>query len=206
VASAQAQSSGAALSSGLRQEEAGLGTGMLDTKGVTIKSAADVTFHIGGRLHYDAGAAGLDPALKSPALRTNGEIRRGWFEPSLSFSNGVTLGFQYDFATTHREQTHKPRSQNEFRLRVCLRHMATAAPLAKSPAAPAAGPPDPSLQLRDETFALGRCFEQRGWRKVAIQTFEETRPPAAFQTPQTCTVGEARARARPDGKDAGSGS
>lgn len=104
VASAQAQSSGALpYLPAFVQEEAGIGTGMLDTKGITVKSAADeVTFHIGGRLHYDAGAAGLDPALKSPALRTNGEIRRGWFEPSLSFSNGVTLGFQYDFATTTR--------------------------------------------------------------------------------------------------------
>ena len=85
------------------QDWAGFGKGTLDTRGIVLQSAADeVEFKIGGRFHYDVGAAGLDPRLSRPALAANGDIRRAWFEPSLTFKNGLTLAFQYDFSSATR--------------------------------------------------------------------------------------------------------
>ena len=80
-----------------------VGRAKLDTKGVTLSSDdGDVSLRIGGRLHYDFGAAGLDPKLSKPALATNADIRRAWFESYLTFRNGVSVAFQYDLSSATR--------------------------------------------------------------------------------------------------------
>jgi phosphate-selective porin OprO/OprP len=84
----------------LREWE-GIGQAMLDTKGITLTSP-DADFHIGGRLHYDFGAAGLDPKQKFGALSANGSVRRAWLETSLTLKNGLVIAFQYDFASATR--------------------------------------------------------------------------------------------------------
>ena len=79
-----------------------IGTATLDDKGIGLKSAdSDAVFHIGGRLHYDVGAAGLDPRQTFDALSANGSVRRARFETSLKLAD-VTLAFQYDLASSTR--------------------------------------------------------------------------------------------------------
>ena len=79
-----------------------LGMATLDAKGIGLKSdESDAVFHIGGRLHYDVGAAGLDPKQKFDALSSNGAVRRAWFEATLTLRD-VLVAFQYDLASATR--------------------------------------------------------------------------------------------------------
>lgn len=85
------------------REWQGVGQAKLDTKGIQVQSADDeVEFRIGGRLHYDVGAAGLDPKQRFDALSANGSVRRAWFESYLTFKSGVEVAFQYDLASATR--------------------------------------------------------------------------------------------------------
>ena len=84
------------------QEIPGLGRATLDTKGLGLASGdSDAVFHIGGRLHYDVGAAGLSPRQAFPALSSDGAVRRAWFEAGLKLDD-VVLAFQYDLASATR--------------------------------------------------------------------------------------------------------
>lgn len=84
------------------QELPGVGTATLDAKGIALASAtSEAVFHIGGRFHYDFGAAGLSPRQSFAALSDNGSVRRAWFEASLKLRD-VTLAFQYDLASATR--------------------------------------------------------------------------------------------------------
>lgn len=84
------------------QEWPGVGEAKLDSKGIALASAtSEAVFHIGGRFHYDVGAAGLSPRQSFAALSENGTVRRAWFEASLKLRD-VTLAFQYDLASANR--------------------------------------------------------------------------------------------------------
>ena len=84
------------------QEIPGLGRATLDTKGLGLASNdSDAVFHIGGRLHYDVGAAGLAPRQSFPALSADGSVRRAWFEAGLKLDD-LSLAFQYDLASATR--------------------------------------------------------------------------------------------------------
>ena len=84
------------------REIPGLGRATLDTKGLGLASSdSDAVFHIGGRLHYDVGAAGLMPRQSFPALSADGAVRRAWFEAGLKL-DAVVLAFQYDLASATR--------------------------------------------------------------------------------------------------------
>src|ERR1700710_1285979 len=73
----------------------------LDDKGITIKSSDDAfQLQIGGRLHEDFGAAGVRPTFLGPAFTRNADVRRAWFEPTLTIQKDIVASLQYDFSHT----------------------------------------------------------------------------------------------------------
>lgn len=84
------------------QELPTVGLATIGSKGIDVTSNdSDAVFHIGGRLHYDVGAAGLDPKQKFDALSADGSVRRAWFEASVKLHD-VLVAFQYDLASATR--------------------------------------------------------------------------------------------------------
>ncbi|MCJ2072588.1 OprO/OprP family phosphate-selective porin [Methylobacterium sp. J-030] len=70
-----------------------------DEKGLTLTFRdPDVKLNIGGRLHIDAGAAGLSQPGLPEAFPDNVAVRRSWIEPTLTIGRDWVIAFQYDFS------------------------------------------------------------------------------------------------------------
>nr|WP_137830214.1 porin [Methylobacterium sp. L1A1] len=69
-----------------------------DNKGLTLTFPEEaVKLQIGGRLHVDAGAAGLSRSGLPGAFPDNVAVRRAWIEPTLTIGKDWVIAFQYDF-------------------------------------------------------------------------------------------------------------
>ena len=70
----------------------------VDTKGISASTDdKSVQFRIGGRYQYDFSTVGVNRRI-SNILPTDNDSRRAFFESYVTFSSGVGLAFQYDFA------------------------------------------------------------------------------------------------------------
>jgi phosphate-selective porin OprO/OprP len=73
----------------------------LDDKGITVKLSDDaIELQIGGRLHEDFGSSTIRPRSLGPAQSRDAEIRRAWFEPTLTIQKDIVASLQYDFSDT----------------------------------------------------------------------------------------------------------
>ena len=69
-----------------------------DEHGLTVRSPGGrVNFHLGGRLHFDAGTGGTSAPVED--FPTNFAIRRLWFEPKLTIDNKLIFNFQWDVSS-----------------------------------------------------------------------------------------------------------
>lgn len=72
----------------------------LDEHGLTLRSSDDsINFHIGGRVHVDAGTG--DTSAPVDIFPKHIDFRRIWIEPKLTINKDLIFAFQYDLRQIH---------------------------------------------------------------------------------------------------------